>query len=79
MIEQSRKTWMTIFAISVIVLILRVIDFAGEASDLSFHMTRVGIHVMGVNAFFIQLLIILISALFMRKALGKLVKISTSN
>lgn len=71
-INHPRLTWVSIFSLSLIVLILRVIDFAGEASDLNFHITRAGLNIMGANAIFIQLTIIFASAWFMWKALEKL-------
>ena len=71
-IKQYKFKWVTILAVSTIILILRVIDFVFEAIGHNYHMTRFGLDIMGTNAFVIQLAIIFASAFLMWKALEKL-------
>lgn len=66
--------WIVVLVVSLNVLILRVIDFADEAVQQKFHITRAGLDVIGPNAFFIQITIIFLSFLLAKKASENLLK-----
>jgi hypothetical protein len=70
---QNRRTkWLVLLAISIMLSILRLIDFADEAINEGFHMTRAGLDLMGTNALVLQLIILFISLLFVWVATSKL-------
>lgn len=68
----NRLAWFGILILSVTILVLRIIDFVDEASCMDFHMTRIGLHISGSEAMFIQIFIILTSVLILLKASGEL-------
>ena len=70
---QNRRTkWLVLLAVSIMLSILRLIDFADEAINEGFHMTRAGLDLMGTNALVLQLIILFISLLFVWVATSKL-------
>jgi len=73
--KQSKFKWVSILAVSTIILVLRVIDFVFEAVNQDFHITRVGLEIMGTNALIIQLAIIFASAFFLWMSSDKLFNI----
>ena len=70
---QNRKSkWIVLLAVSIMVSISRAIDFADEAINEGFHMTRAGLDLMGPNALVLQLIILFVSLLFAWIATSKL-------
>jgi len=68
----NRLSWIGILILSVTFLVLRTIDFIDEASRMDFHMTRIGLHITGSEAMYIQIFIIMASTLILLTASEKL-------
>jgi len=68
----EKVQWLIVLAVSVIILLLRLIDFVPEAINTSFQMTRFGVGLFGVDAFMVQLGIILVTLVLIRYASIKL-------
>ncbi|NOX42529.1 MAG: hypothetical protein GXP19_02165 [Gammaproteobacteria bacterium] len=73
-VTTKRRTlkWMLLLAMSAIVLFLRVVDFVLEAANEGFHVTRIGFNLIGMNAFVLQLGIIVVSIMLAWVAFVKL-------
>jgi uncharacterized BrkB/YihY/UPF0761 family membrane protein len=70
--QNRRSKWLVVLAVSILVTVLRLIDFADEAVNEGFHMTRAGFDLIGTNALALQLIILFISLLFVWVATSKL-------
>jgi len=70
--QNKKSKWIVLLAVSIMVSILRLIDFADEAINEGFHMTRAGLDLMGANALLLQLIILFFSLLFTWIATSKL-------
>ena len=68
----SKLSWIGILVVSMGIFVLRTIDFIDEASRMDFHMTRAGLHITGNEAMFMQVFVIMASALILMKASRKL-------
>ena len=75
---KSKINWFVLWFASSLVLIWRLVDFADEAVNDGFHMTRGGLAVFGPDAGIIQLLIILASIALVWKASASLVRLHLS-
>ncbi len=63
--RQEMFKWYVILGVSAVILILRVVDFIFEAVHSNFHITRIGLNIIGIDAFIVQVCIIFISAFFL--------------
>jgi hypothetical protein len=67
--------WAALLLLSTSTLVWRLVDFADEAANEAFHMTRLGIALQGADAEALQLLIILGSIALMGNAMINLVRL----
>ena len=70
--RNRRSKWHVLLAVSILVTVLRLVDFADEAVNEGFHVTRGGLDLIGTNALALQLIILFISLLLVWVATSKL-------
>lgn len=70
--QKKKLKWVVLLTISLLISFFRMVDFVSEAANDSFHMTRIGIGIFGINAFIIELGVIIISFMLVGVAIVKL-------